>query len=64
MLLACAGVEGGPWRHSFTQTFKLPSEIAPCNLLAQAQGTCPEEQILGQGIRKKQLLPVHAETRA
>lgn len=30
VLLACAGVEGGPWRHSFTQTFKLPSEIAPC----------------------------------
>lgn len=51
--------------HPFTQTFKLPSEIAPCNLLAQrCKGPGRREQIPGQGIRKKQLLPVHAKTHA
>lgn len=64
--LACAGVGGGPTLpHPFTQTFKLASQIAPCNLLAQRHGgAAPRSKSPGKGIRKKQLLPVHAGTRA
>lgn len=63
MPLACASVEGAALSHPFTQTIKLLSEIAPCNLLVQRHGRPGRRsKSLGRGLGRSGSCPVHAKT--